>query len=164
MDAGTGEDDVEVADRQQLCFTLGEPLLCGCALTFWAMPVAAAVIGDHGVRAVLATCDMATERRGTATLDGRHHLQLVKADMAGLALRHSAPRSRKISATSSVGRDMAGAAAAPCRRVLSPVPPGPLARQRQQVERALDAGDHAGSDAGVACRRVQFVVTQQRLE
>jgi hypothetical protein len=39
-----------------------------------------------------------------------------------------------------------------------------LARLRQQVERALDAGDHAGGDAGVARRRVQFVVPQQRLD
>ena len=30
------EDDVEVADRQQLRLTLGEPLLCRCALAFWA--------------------------------------------------------------------------------------------------------------------------------
>jgi hypothetical protein len=29
-----------------------------------------------------------------------------------------------------------------------------LARLCQQVERALDIGDHAGSDARVACRRV----------
>ena len=65
-----GEDDVEVADRQQLCFTLGEPLLGGCALTFWAMPVAAAVVGDDAVCTVLAARHMAAKRRGTATLDG----------------------------------------------------------------------------------------------
>src|ERR1700722_20930695 len=29
-------------------------------------------------------------------------------------------------------------------------PPRPLARLRQQVERALDAGGHAGGDAGIA--------------
>src|SRR5205085_10083087 len=38
-----------------------------------------------------------------------------------------------------------------------------LARLRQQVERALDVGDHPGSDACVASRRLQFVVSQQRL-
>src|SRR5260370_35017464 len=32
---------------------------------------------------------------------------------------------------------------------------GLLARQRQQVEGALDARDHAGGDAGVARRRVE---------
>src|ERR1700675_837854 len=41
---------------------------------------------------------------------------------------------------------------------------GLLARQRQQVEGAFDARDHAGGDTGVARRRVQFVVTQKRLD
>ena len=50
------------------------------------------------------------------------------------------------------------------RRLVFPVLPGLLARLRQQVERALDASDHAGGDAGVARRRVQFVVPQQRLD
>src|SRR3954447_11148384 len=81
-----------------------------------------------------------------------------------LALRHAAPWSRKISATSRAGRDMA-----PLRRRL--VFPallfgflGLLARLRQKVERAFDAGDHAGSDARIARRGVQFVVTQERLD
>jgi len=41
---------------------------------------------------------------------------------------------------------------------------GLLARLRQKVERAFDAGDHAGSDARIARRGVQFVVTQERLD
>ena len=45
-----------------------------------------------------------------------------------------------------------------------PALPGLLARLRQQIERALDAGDHAGSDARVACRGVQFIVAQERLD
>jgi hypothetical protein len=40
------------------------------------------------------------------------------------------------------------------RRVLSPAPSGSLARLRQQVERALDAGDYAGGDTRVARRSV----------
>src|SRR3974390_815 len=39
-----------------------------------------------------------------------------------------------------------------------------LARLCQQVERALDGGDHAGGDAGVAGRGVEFGVTQERLD
>src|SRR5712692_7902103 len=77
-----------------------------------------------------------------------------------LARRHAAPWSRKISATSSVGRDMA-----PLRRRLAlPALLGLLARLGQQVKGALDAGDHAGGDAGVARRRVELVVTQERLD
>src|SRR5580704_3434303 len=83
-----------------------------------------------------------------------------------LACRHAAPWSRKISATSSAGRDTALLR----RRLVLPVRLGPLglpgllARLRQPVERALDAGDQAGGDTGVACRGVQLVVTQQCLD
>src|SRR5712691_3885301 len=53
----------------------------------------------------------------------------------------------------------------PLRRwLVFPALPGLLAGLRQQVERALDAGDHAGGDTRVARRRVQFVVTQKRLD
>src|SRR5450755_3771623 len=74
-----------------------------------------------------------------------------------LARRHAAPWSRKISATSKAGRDMAPLR----RRLVFPVLLGLLARLRKQVERALDSGDHAGGDTGVARRRIQFVVTQR---
>jgi len=50
------------------------------------------------------------------------------------------------------------------RRRVFPVLPGLLARQRQQVERALDGSDHAGGNARGARRGVQFVVPQQRLD
>jgi hypothetical protein len=39
---------------------------------------------------------------------------------------------------------------------------GLLARLGQQVERAFDAGDHAGGDTRVTRRRLQFAVTEQR--
>src|SRR6476660_2944609 len=64
------EYDVEVTDRQQLCLTLGEPLLGGGALTLRAMPITTAVVGNDGVGAVLATRDVAAERCRAAALDG----------------------------------------------------------------------------------------------
>ncbi len=54
-----GEDNVEVADRQQVGLALGEPGACGGALALGAVPVAAAVIGDAPMAAVLAGLDMA---------------------------------------------------------------------------------------------------------
>ena len=39
-----------------------------------------------------------------------------------------------------------------------------LAWLRQRVERALNIGDHAGGDAGIARRRLELVVPQQRLD
>src|ERR1700688_5142821 len=50
------------------------------------MPVAAGVIGDERVRALLAARDVAAERRRAAALDRRHHLELAEAHMAGIGL------------------------------------------------------------------------------
>src|ERR1700731_672469 len=75
---------VIVRDRQQLGLALGQPFPRRRAPALRAMPVAAGVVGDDGVRAVLATLDVAAERRRAAALDRRHHLELAKADMAGI--------------------------------------------------------------------------------
>jgi len=78
------EHQVIVRHRQQVGLAVGEPLLGGGALALRAVPVAAGVVGDGGIGAFLASRDMAAERCGAATLDCRHHLQLVEADMAGM--------------------------------------------------------------------------------
>src|SRR6516165_10017491 len=64
-----GEHDVEVRHRQQLGLALGEPLLRRRALTLWTMPVAAGVVGDESMRALLATQHMPAERRRATALD-----------------------------------------------------------------------------------------------
>jgi hypothetical protein len=53
-----------------------------------AMPVAAGVVGNLGVAAVLVltACDMTPERSRAAALDRRHHLELAEADVAGIGL------------------------------------------------------------------------------
>src|SRR3954464_9021931 len=86
-----GEHDMEVRPRQEVGLALCEPLLRGCALALRAMPVAAAVVGDDGVRAVLAARDMAAERRRAATLDRRHDLELAEAHMAGVGRAPGGP-------------------------------------------------------------------------
>jgi len=48
------------------------------------MPIAARVVGNGRVGAVLAARDVAAECCGAAALDCRHHLQLIEADMAGI--------------------------------------------------------------------------------
>ena len=50
---GKREDDMEVADRQQVGFTLGQPGARSGALAFGAMPIAAAVVGNALTPAVL---------------------------------------------------------------------------------------------------------------
>jgi hypothetical protein len=68
--AGNVNTTVEVRHGQQLGLAFGEPLLGGGALTLGAMPVTAAVVGDDGVRALLAARHMTAERRRAAALDG----------------------------------------------------------------------------------------------
>src|SRR6516164_707930 len=82
---------MKVRHRQQLGLARGQPLARGGALTFGAMAVAARIIGNERVRAVLAARDMAAERRRAAALDGRHHLQLVEADVASICLTPRCP-------------------------------------------------------------------------
>src|SRR6266853_1934882 len=81
-----GEDKVEVADRQQIGLARGKPVPCRRALALGAMAVATGVVGDPAVAAILAALDMAAEGSRAAVLDGRHHLELAKAQMPGIGL------------------------------------------------------------------------------
>src|ERR1700755_218255 len=78
-----GEDDVVIGNRQKLRLAVFEPLPRRRSLTLRAMPVAAGIVGDPLVRAVLAALDMSAERGGAAGLDRRHHLQLGEAPVTG---------------------------------------------------------------------------------
>jgi hypothetical protein len=87
-DVGDGrrqrEHHVIVRHRQQVGLARVEPLLRRCALALRAVPVAAGVVGNRHMGAILAARDMAAEGCRAAVLDCRHHLQLLKADMAGM--------------------------------------------------------------------------------
>src|SRR5437879_2088402 len=48
------------------------------------MPIAAAVVGNNSVRAILAARDVPAERHRAAALDRAHDLQLVEADVPGI--------------------------------------------------------------------------------
>ena len=84
-----------IGNGQQLGLTLGEPLLRRRALTLRAMPVAAGIVGDARVGAVLAALDMSAERGGAAGLDRRHDLQLAETHMAGVGLAPHRPMGAK---------------------------------------------------------------------
>jgi hypothetical protein len=104
------------------------------------------------VSAALAARDMTAERRGAAALDRTHDLQLVEADVSGIGATPRRPMVaediRDLQHWTGHGRWLLR------RRLVFPVLSGLLAGLRQQVEGALDAGDHGGGDAGVARRRV----------
>ena len=79
-----GEDDVEVADREQVRLALGAPGARGGALALGAVPVAAAVVGDAPVPTVLAGLDVPAQRGGAAVFDRRHDLELIQAQAPGM--------------------------------------------------------------------------------
>src|ERR1700724_2770387 len=90
-----GEDQVEIADRQEIGLAGGEPVLRRRALALGAMPVAAGVIGDPPVAALLTAFDMTAEGGRAATLDARQHLELAEADMPGIGLTPGGPMAVK---------------------------------------------------------------------
>ena len=102
--------------------------------------------------AVLAARDMAAEDRRAAALDGRHDLELAEAQMAGVGAAQRRPWPRRISATSSDGRDKG----APLRRaayVMASCSSGLLTSPMR-----LDG------DAGVERGRIELLVPEQHLD
>src|SRR5207344_1066826 len=83
---GQGEDQVEVADRQQIGLAGGKPVLRRRALALGAMAVATRIVRDPAVAAVFAALDMAAKDDRAAVLDSRHHLELAEADVPGIGL------------------------------------------------------------------------------
>ena len=75
---------MEVADRQQVGFALGQPGARSGALALGTVPVAAAVVGNALMPAVLAGIDVAPECCRAAGLDRRHDLELDQAQVTGL--------------------------------------------------------------------------------
>ena len=78
------EDDVEVGHGEQLALPFLHPRARRGPLAVGAVPVAAAVVGDGGMGAVLAARNMAAKCRRAAALDGAHHLHLGEAHMAAV--------------------------------------------------------------------------------
>jgi hypothetical protein len=73
------EHDVEVTDGQEVGLALGQPDPCRRALALRAVPVAAGVVGDAPLAAVLAGLDVAAKGGGATMLDRRHDLELGEA-------------------------------------------------------------------------------------
>ena len=64
---------MKVRHRQQLGLALGQPLACGCALALGAVPVAAAVVGDDGVSALVVLAARRHGRRAPPCGSARSH-------------------------------------------------------------------------------------------
>src|SRR5204862_5493534 len=151
-------DDMEIADGEQLCLACGQPLAGRRTLALRAMPVTATIIADERVaaRLALAARNVASERRRAAALDGRHHLQLLEADVAAVGLTPSgavvAENIRNLQSWTGHERRVL------LRRLVL------LALLGQLIERAHHLGDQVGGDAGVVRRRIEALVAEQSLD
>ena len=79
-----GEDDMEIGRGQQIGLTLGQPNLGRRTLTLGAMAVAAGVVAHRQALAVVAARDMTAQLGGATGLNGRHGLELTKAQVSGM--------------------------------------------------------------------------------
>ena len=79
-----GEDDVIIGNRQKLRLAVFEPLPRRRRLTLGAMPVAAGIVGDAFVRAVLAALDVSAERGGATGLDRADDAPFDPSQMTGV--------------------------------------------------------------------------------
>jgi hypothetical protein len=66
---GQGKHHVKIGDRQQLGLSRIQPGCAGCRLTLWTVAVAAGVVLDPLVSAVVAALHMSAQGRGAATDD-----------------------------------------------------------------------------------------------
>ena len=140
-----GEDDMEIGHGQQFGLAVGQPFLGSGGLALGAVPVAAGIVANAQVRAGLAAFDMTAQRRRSAASIADMTFSWPRLTWPAWDARHAGPRRRKMSATSTAGRDNGGASA------------GHLL---QQVERARHLAYRADGDAGIERRRVEFLMSQ----
>ena len=152
-----GEDQVEVADRQQIGLAGGEPVPRRRALALGTMAVAAGVVRRSGVwpqssqrstwppRAAERQCSMADIT-----------LSWPRLTCPALARRQAAPWRWKMSATSSLGRRMAAGLHSGSRLH--------WAERREPVEWAGHGADRGIGDAGVKGRGVELCMAEQNLD
>jgi hypothetical protein len=119
------------------------------------MPIAAGVVGNGRVAAVLAAFDMAAERRRATAFDSAHNLELVEADVTGIGY----PPCRTVIAENI--RDFQGRAqhsrraSARCLNLLE--------LDRDVLQRAHDRIDGPGRHPRVERRVLKLSVAEQHL-
>src|SRR5208337_5236057 len=82
-----GEDDMEIGNGQQFGAAICKPLEARQTLALRAMPIAAGIVGDADLAAILAPLDMTAERRRSACLDRGHDLALIEGEPVALRLK-----------------------------------------------------------------------------
>src|SRR5579863_4907527 len=120
------------------------------------MAIAAGVIGDERVVALLAAHDMAAERRRATALDRRHDLELAEAHMAGIGFTPC-----RAMAAEDI-RDLQRRTRHACRASGGRL--AFVARPDEAIERARDLADDLGCNLGIARGGIELDVAEQRLD
>jgi hypothetical protein len=111
------------------------------------MPVAAGIVGNLDLLAVVAAQHMAAQRRGAALFDGRHDLALTQAQVSVLILAPGrsvdAEDIRDLQARRSHGRDLRGT---------------------HGLQRTNDFAQNVGGDLGIERRGIELLVAEQDLD
>ena len=120
------------------------------------MPIAAGIVGDQRVGALLAARDMPSERRRAAVLDRRHDLELAEAHMASIGLTPCRPviaeDIRDLQRRARHARRALGG-----RRAF-------VARSDETIERARHLADDLGRNLGIARGRIELDVAEKCLD
>src|SRR5215468_1913279 len=112
------------------------------------MPVAAGVVSDLDMLALLAAPDMPAQRRRAAVLDHRHHLELFEAHMAGIGLTPCRTmRAEDIRELERRARHARRVSSGRC---------GVLEGFDEMIERAHDVTQRIGGNARVESRSVEL--------
>jgi hypothetical protein len=112
------------------------------------MPVAAGIVGDASLAAILAALDMSAERRRPAGLDRGHDLALIEGEP--VALRGA----KTVAVATEDVRHLQ-------LRAHGALLFGRHHHEREPVERARGVGDQMSGDLRVACRRRQLGMPEQ---
>src|ERR1700739_4970357 len=117
------------------------------------MAIAARVVSDAAVGAILAALDMPAERGRAALLDRRHDLELTQAHMSGIGPAPVGPMAMK---------DICDLQPRAAHRRRLGFRSRPLLDQGgEPVERAGDGADRRTGNTGVKCRGVEFGVAER---
>ena len=152
---GHGEDDVEVLGGQQVLPSPFEPRGAGQRLTGRTVAVAAGVVPDAPMAAVVTLLDVAAEGGGSALLDGRHHAALRRRE-GGPGL---GPEGIAVAAEDLRHGDRGARHGRRSGDVRSRFRYGP----RKEVQRTRGRADRAGGEQQVAGRGLQAPMPEQKL-
>jgi hypothetical protein len=82
---------MRIPDREQLAFTLGEPLITCVRQTLRAVPITTRVERDGAMAAGGTPIEMRAQGRGAAVRDGAKHPQVLRGEPGAMGLDEACP-------------------------------------------------------------------------